>query len=48
MHHSLIVLAVMVALPMTIQTNAATIDNKLAEDEIVADSKKDLKQIDGD
>ena len=46
MHHALIVLAVMVALPLTIQTNAARIDKNLAEDEIVADNIKDFKKID--
>ena len=48
MHHALIVLAFMVALPMTPQTNAATIDNKLAEDEIAAENIKDLKKIEHD
>merc|ERR1712126_266823 len=33
---------------MTTQTNAAIIDNKLAEDEIVAGNMKDLKEIEHD
>ena len=35
----------MVALSMTTQTSAATIDNKSAEDQIVEDNIKDLKKI---
>merc|ERR1712126_519207 len=38
----------MVSLPMKTQINAATIDNKLAEDKKLADNIKDLKKIEHD